>query len=382
MFLNFIIFFLCCCLLFVCCCGRWVRKGHAPDPTRNKTRLGVTRDNFTLSRSLPTLYYFTYIFIFIFINPNKRHALFLLGQTLSLAKSTLTDISVHVVVDSNGQLAPNASSGIDPPVHESMTPVRRGSRISLLGTTMTGSSGSEGGSHKLLGVGDQCRSAADLGHGGGDQVGEYELDLNVIALELTSKGVAPGLQESLGSGVGGKQGCRSKAGERAHGQDKTLGDLGRSLDGGNNLGRKELSNLESNQVVDGDNVRNLFLGSLQEGHRNRVADSDIVDENSNRLERVDEIGKGLVVLLLISRDIESKVLGLDLVLGLNFLSKSNQLGFSAGNENNVKPLLGQLVRELFANAIRGTGDNSPGTILGSVTFELPGLASKSLATNL
>ena len=79
------------------------------------------------------------------------------------------------------------------------------------------------------------------------------------------------LQEGLGAGVGGKERCRCESTEGAHGEDEAT--LLRK-----HIWEHSLSDPQSAEAVDVDDILHLVLWRLSERNRYAMRLADIVDE--------------------------------------------------------------------------------------------------------
>ncbi len=261
---------------------------------------------------------------------------------------------MHALVDGDGQRAVHARNVLNEPQHESMAPPGRiGVGCSLV---RAGANLAEGGLDKGAGVGDEQAGAANLAHGRGDEMAQDELDIDIVVGKLRGQGVAPLLEEGLAARVCGQVRRGGPAAKRAHGQDKTA--LALLQDRGNNLGH-----LERAQAVDGDDALQLVAGGLEEGHGDAVALADIVDQDAD-VEALDKLGEAVVVGVVVLGKVHRK--GLDLrrlggKLGRDFAGEGIELRLGAGHEDEVEALGGELAGKLLAEAVRGAGDDGPGT---------------------
>lgn len=278
----------------------------------------------------------------------------LLGLTSSLLESTVADVDVHVLVQLEGKVAVDANSVLNNPLEHSVAPpggVGVGEGLGAVEANLAESRADE-----LLGVGDEEAGAADLGHGSGDEVADNKVDINPLVLELGRESAAPVLEEGLAAGVGGEVGGGHDTGERTHGKDKTLLALGE--DGSDNLG-----SLECAEAVDGDDVLELVAVGLEEGNGDAVGLANVVDQDAN-VEALDELGKTLVVGIVVLGEVHSEGLGLEAIPSeLKLAGESIELRLSARDKDEVEALGGELLSKLLAETVRGAGNNSPGTLL-------------------
>lgn len=109
---------------------------------------------------------------------------------------------MELQVEANGGLVGQADSVLDPPLHDAMGP-----EWSASVGDVAGSSGnidlSKSSLDKVAWIWNGSRWLADLRHGGGDQVGDNEVNIDIILLELGAEGGGPLLEEGFGSGIGG-----------------------------------------------------------------------------------------------------------------------------------------------------------------------------------
>lgn len=126
-------------------------------------------------------------------------------------------------------------------------------------------------------------------------------------------------------------------------------------------GDDELGDTQGTGAVDGDDIGHLGGRGLGEGNGDRVALADIVHEDGH-IQIGDQLAQRGVVFIGVLREVHGQGLGLHggVLLG-DFLAQGDQLGLGSGYKNNVEFGTRQLQRELFAQAIGGTGDNGPAT---------------------
>lgn len=122
------------------------------------------------------------------------------GSTGSLLQRPGTDGGVHDEVDFVDDFGVNACGILDPPMHECMSRVWGDCCISLLRTDPAADV-AQGGGDEAVRVWDCKGRSSDLGHGGGDEVGDDELDVDAVGLQLARQGGRPVLQERLGAGI-------------------------------------------------------------------------------------------------------------------------------------------------------------------------------------
>lgn len=163
---------------------------------------------------------------------------------------------MELQVEGNGCLVGKANRVFNPPLHNTVGPEWSASVGNVAGSSSNVDLG-ESSLDEVAWVWNCSRWLADLGHGGGDQVGDNEVDIDVVLLELGTKGGGPLLEEGLGSGVGGKERSWEKAAEGTHGEDETaLLCL--------HLWCDNASDLEGTHAVDSDDVAHLLLGGESE----------------------------------------------------------------------------------------------------------------------
>jgi hypothetical protein len=268
---------------------------------------------------------------------------------------------VHAIVLVEDNSVPNAQKLLNRPVHDSVTPERRNGADHSSGGALDVDL-AEGGLDELLWGRDQHGRLANLAHRAGDKISDDELGVDAVGLQLSTESGGPVLEERLGARVGGEQRGREEATERAHGEDQTATTSDHA--GGDNLG-----DLKGALDVDGDDVLHLRIVRLQERNRDVMALSDIVDEDGN-IQSVDQLRKPLVVVGGVLGKVHGQDLGLDAgVFSLDLGSEGGELAGGARDEDDVEPLLRELQRELFTDAVGCAGDHRPGT-LGSILAEL------------
>lgn len=280
--------------------------------------------------------------------------LLLLCLPSSLAQSAVADVDVHVLVHPEGDVAVGTNSVLNNPLENGVAPpggVGVGEGLGAVEANLAESRADE-----RLGAGDEEAAAADLAHSSGDEVADNKVDIDALVLELGRESAAPVLEESLAAAVGGEVGSGHDTGERAHGEDKTLLALGK--DGSDNLG-----GLECAEAVDGDNVLELVAVGLKEGNGDAVGLANVVDQDTN-VEALDELGKTLVVGIIVLGEVHGEGLGLETIPSeLKLAGEGIQLRLSARDENEVEALGGELLGELLAETIRGAGNDSPSALL-------------------
>jgi hypothetical protein len=269
---------------------------------------------------------------------------------------------VHAPVELDHNARPLAQKPREEPHHQSVAPVRRACERNVLCASGP-TNFAERGLDELLRVRDKRRWLADLGHGRCDEVRLYALDVYPVRLEFRTKSRGPLLKEGLAAGVGGEEGGREEPTKRCHGEDETA--LARDHAWG-----KELSNAEGGHAVDHDDVVHLLLGRLDERYGDAMAQSDVVDQNAD-VQSVDQLLQFVIVGIFVQRKVHCQRLGRDLgaIFRGDVGGEGVELGLRAGDEDEVVALCGQGEGELLADAVRGTGYESPGAA-GSVRVEL------------
>lgn len=218
--------------------------------------------------------------------------------------------------------------------------------------------------------GDGNRRLPDLGHGGGDQMGLDELDLDAIWLQLRTQRSRPVLQERLAAGVGGQQWSWHQAGKRSHSEDQPTFPLHHTR--GDQLGDAQRA-----QAVDRNNIRHFVLRGKNEGHGHFMALAHVVDQDSNVV-IVHELLEFLVVGIIVASKVHGQCLGLNRrVLGRDLINEGGQLGFGARHEEEVVAGTGELKGKLLANAIGSTGNKSPAAF-GSETAQLDTVSERDV----
>lgn len=147
---------------------------------------------------------------------------------------------------------------------------------------------------------------AYLRHGGGDQVGLHEFDLDVVGCQFGAKGGRPLLQEGLATAVCCKEGRREQTAKGAHRDDQPALPL-------HHARSHKLRHSQCSDAIDGDDGVDFRLLRLGEGYWYRVAGSHVVDQDSN----VQAIGKCLelgVIVVVVGCKIHSQGLGGGIVL--------------------------------------------------------------------
>lgn len=257
---------------------------------------------------------------------------------------SLVDIQRNPTID--------AHQVLDSPVHDSMSPVR-GIRSRSLGSPL-GTDASKGALDKVAWVRDERGGLADLGHGGGDEVGEDELGLDVVGGELGAERGGPLLEEGFGAGVGCEEGGGEETAEGAHGEDEAALAL-------HHAGNDEGGDAEGAVAVDVDDVLHFGELGFGEGGGNVVGLADVVDEDGD-VEAGDFGGKGGVVGLGVFGKVHGEGAGLDLVFLGDFGREGGQFAGGTGDEEDIVALGGDLKGEFLAESIRGTGNDSPRTL--------------------
>lgn len=167
---------------------------------------------------------------------------------------------MHLLVHIDSELASQADSVLEPPVHKTVGPEWSAGVSKLLSTTSNTNLG-EDGLDKVTWVWNSSGWLADLGHGRGNEVRDDKLDINALWLHLRSEGGRPLLEESLGAGVGSEKWSWKKTAEGTHGEDETALALGHAW-------CNDAGDLKGTHAVDGDDITHLLLWS--EGEWNWV----------------------------------------------------------------------------------------------------------------
>ena len=244
--------------------------------------------------------------------------------------------------------------GSQSPVHNAVTPVR-GTGICDTLCTSRAADLAQSSSDELLRVGDGGACTLDLRHGRGNEIGLHKLDVNTVRLQLGSQSATPLLEESFAARVRGQERSRKDATKRSHGEDETATAL-------NHTRCNDLGDTKRAHAVDGDDILQLLLGSLDERNRHLVAQANIVDKNrhfqigNQRLQgseiRIEVLGK-----------VHGENLGLNrAVLGLDLGSKFFELGLGTRNQHDVEAFGSQLQGVFLTNAIRSTSNDCPATL--------------------
>lgn len=161
------------------------------------------------------------------------------------------------------------------------------------------------------------------------------------------------LQEGLGARVGGQERGGEGAAEGGHGEYE-------AALAGDHAGRDELGDAEGGHAVDHDDVSHFFLGSLDEGYRNGMAESDVVDQNAD-VETLDEVLQAGIVRVLILRKVHGERLRRDLgpILGRDIGGESGKFRFGARDEDEVVALCCEGESEFLADAVGSASDDGP-----------------------
>jgi hypothetical protein len=208
---------------------------------------------------------------------------------------------MHILVLPDRGSAKEANSVLNDPQHNSVTiPGSVGVRGGLESSEANFSKSSL---YKRTRSGNENIGAANLAHGSGDKVAEDEVNIDVVARKLRSKGNTPVLEEGLAARVGGEKGSRRPTTKGAHGQDEA--GLALLQDRGNDLG-----NLERTQAVDRDDILELTLGSFEEGDGDAVALANIIDQNTN-IKGLHKLFESCVVGLVVLGEVHGKSLDID-----------------------------------------------------------------------
>jgi len=101
-----------------------------------------------------------------------------------------------------------------------------------------------------------------------------------------------------------------------------------------------------------------------------VAQSHVVDQDAD-IQSVGQLLQAAVVRVLVQRKVHCECLGRDLgsILGRDVGGEGVELGLSSRYEDEIVAFGGERESKFLANAIRGTGDESPGAAR-SVAAEL------------
>lgn len=155
---------------------------------------------------------------------------------------------------------------------------------------------------------------------------ENQIDVYVVISKFRRKSIAPLLQEGLAARVGSQVRSRCPATEGAHSQYQSM--LALLENRGNNL-----SDLESTQAIDCNNVLQLVLGCLEERDGHAVALPDIVYQDSN-VEATNDLGELLIIGVVVLGEVHGVNLDikvLAMVFLLQLLGERLELGFGSGN---------------------------------------------------
>ena len=267
---------------------------------------------------------------------------------------------MHVLVLGQHGSAPDPQELLDSPMHDTVAPERRdGTRHTTRSTPE--SDLSERSLDELLGGGNHHARLTDLAHCAGDQVSDDELSVNTVGLELSTERSRPVLQECLGARIGGQERGREKTAEGAHGEDETAAT-------GNHAGSDGLGDLKGSLNVNSDDVFHLDVFGLEERHGHVMALADVVDEDGY-VQSVDELGQSFVVSGRILGEVHGDGLGLHTGELGDLSSEGIELGGGARNEDDVEAFLSELESKFLADAVRRSGDHSPGAF-GPILSEL------------
>jgi hypothetical protein len=278
--------------------------------------------------------------------------LLLLGFTLGLPQRPVANVDVHAAVHLDDNVRPLAEEARQKPLHQSVTPVRSTRECNVLRTARAANLAKRS-LDELLGVGYESGGLANLGHGGGDKVGLDALHVDTVWLELGAESGGPLLQEGLAAGVGRQKGCWEEPTKRGHGEDKsTLALLHTRSD--------ELGDAQGGHAVDDNDVVHLLLRCLVEGNRNVVAQTNVVDQDGD-IKSVNELGELGVVGVLVLGKVHCQRLdrGLGAILGGDVGGERVELGLGARHEDQVIAFGCEGESKLLADAIGGSGDESP-----------------------
>lgn len=269
---------------------------------------------------------------------------------------------MHTTVDFDQVIAPLSNETRQEPVHESMTPVRCAGEGNIL-CTSTSANLAEHSADKLFGVRDEQRRLADLRHGGGDEMGLDALDADAVGFELGAESGGPLLEEGLGTRVCCKKRSRESTAERSHGEDKTAFTL-------NHTRCNQLSDPQRSHTVNRNDIRHLLVIGLHEWHRDRMAQSDVIDQDAD-IETLHQFLEFGVVGVEVLGEVHCVRIDGELgaIFGFDFGSEGFEFVVGAGDEDEVVALCCEGEGEFFADAVRGAGYEGPGA-LGAELGEL------------
>ena len=271
---------------------------------------------------------------------------------LSLAQRPLSNGLVHRFVDSKHSLAESAQRRNNARRHHTVRPVRnRGIGVgkNTIATDLT-----ERSAHEALWVWNSHGRTADLRHGRGNEVADNKLDVDAVRSKFAGKSSGPVLQESLAAGVGGQKRSGQEAGERAHRENQSALTL-------HHTGDDELSNAQSTEAVDCDDVLHFFFGGQSERHRDAVAKSNIVDQDRN-IHSLNQRLEIVVVGIVVHRKVHRKRLRLNIGLAFDFSGDSSQFLRITGDEDDIVSRTSELECILLANSISRASDESPAAL--------------------
>jgi hypothetical protein len=187
-----------------------------------------------------------------------------------------------------------------------------------------------------------------------------------LGLEFGSEGGRPLLEKSLGTGVCCQEWSWEETAEGAHGEDETALALGHAW-------CDDAGDLKRAKAIDSNNITHLLLWGDREWDGIRVTLSDVVDEDTD-IEAVRESLQLGIIGLVVLGEIHSEDLGLDRRgLSFNVMSEGDELGFGAGDEDEVEALVGELEGIFLSKTIRGAGDDGPGA-LWTILAQLDGIS--------
>lgn len=188
---------------------------------------------------------------------------------------------------------------------------------------------------------------------------EVDAELSILDTHRVGEVLAEGLGATVGAEVGGGHGAIG----RGDGDDGTGLLLA-------HVGEEEVGEAEDGLAVDVEDVDLLFSGD--EGAELLIAgigEADVVDEDGDV--QGGELLEELLVLGVVGGgEVEGDGLGLDLVLSLEIDAEVVQDVLSAGDGDDVEAALGELDAVGLADALRGTGDDSPVTSLAVFGLEV------------
>lgn len=155
------------------------------------------------------------------------------------------------------------------PLPHRMAPIR-GTGV---GPTLSAARAAQPAQHgldKAAGARHEEARAADLAHGGGDEVGLDELDGDVEGGELGAEGGGPLLQERFAATVGGQERSGEETSEGAHVENQ-------AALAGDHAGDNEVGDAQGGEAVDGDDPVHFRRVGLGEGDGDGMRGADVVD---------------------------------------------------------------------------------------------------------